>query len=71
MRETPRYQHNCANCIFICRYKHDDVYICVHKTGYPGSFVLRHSDDPSDYSSYPLDMLPRIIEEWREVAQSL
>ena len=63
--DKPRYRHDCTACVFICRYGVYDVYLHPPMDGLPGSLILRCGSEGPEYTSYPLLMLPRIIEEWR------
>lgn len=53
---VPVHEHDCDECIFLANVKlvtgdTHDVYVC-RAFGYP-SYVVRHSDEPSDYASGP------------------
>jgi len=48
----PLYEHDChrANCcVFVCSTNQDDVYLYNKNS----SVLVRHSNEPSDYSAYP------------------
>jgi hypothetical protein len=48
----PKYEHFCEQCVFqktvTIKDKEKDVYLCGDKVR---TIVIRHSDDPPDYSS--------------------
>lgn len=74
----PRYVHDCDVCKFLGQFDYDgplsdgttercaaDLYYC-HSNGFLGGSVLaRHSDEPSDYSSMPLDVMRSHVADMR------
>lgn len=49
---TPRYQHDCENCIFMGKDGRYDLYFCPRVDH--GSVIARFGDDPGDYGSSPV-----------------
>ena len=46
------HTHDCDCCEFVGMFASKDVYICGK------SVVIRHSSEPSDYSSLPMHFVP-------------
>lgn len=44
------YKHDCDACTFVGWYGDDNVYVCRQPSGF-WSLVIRHSSEPSDYTS--------------------
>jgi hypothetical protein len=59
INKTPRYIHDCDNCVFLGTYYSYDLYCCVSNIEYnkrndediPSTIVVRYSNDGPDYSS--------------------
>jgi hypothetical protein len=50
LSQPPQYRHECANCIFLGRYKDFDLHAC----GMDGELITviaRYSNEPEDYHS--------------------
>lgn len=51
-KTTARYEHDCTDCVFLGTYGDADLYFCGVRTLMPpGTLLVRHSSDPSDYWS--------------------
>jgi hypothetical protein len=57
---TPRYKHDCDDCVFLGRYEHADLYHCRVRSLMPeGTLLARQSSEPSHYwSMWPGVFLP-------------
>lgn len=52
--EKPLYKHDCESCIFLGRFKGDDLYFHGKDKCMPRDQLLsRHSSEDSDYEGYP------------------
>lgn len=54
----PRYSHDCERCRFVGHAGDADCYVCEGED----AVVRRYSDEPADYSSFPIAIARRIPE---------
>jgi len=58
--ETPRFTHDCTNCLFLGHYSCDfgyknyDLYVCRNKDD-DDCYVARYGDDGNDYMAFSND----------------
>jgi len=48
--ETPKFKHDCSECIFLGLYKGNDLYFCRQGGSFP-TVISRYGNDGPDYSS--------------------
>lgn len=53
---SPKYIHDCKNCIYIGNIDNKDAYICPYSLG-GATLILRYGDEGIDNASYPITML--------------
>jgi len=53
--QTPKYVHDCKDCVLTGQDEDYDFYYCKNADG--GSVIARYGSDPSQYQSSPVQML--------------
>lgn len=49
--DSPRYDHDCTNCIFLEQYDQYDLYFCPKNDGTIATVIARKSSEGPDYYS--------------------
>lgn len=60
---TPMYQHDCEDCMFLEHVDvyRVDVYWCKQAKPFP-TMVIRYSNEPSHYTSFPEPIIQQMIQ---------
>ena len=67
--ETPHFEHECENCIFLGRYQGNvyDLYYC-QQHGHP-TVIARYGNEAWEYSSGMPSSLPELVEAKRRAKE--